>query len=618
MKKLTGLVLIAALASSSNAFADDEKAHPFEVPASLLPAVGFWVRVYSEWDTTKAVIHDSEHIDVIYRVLDLSEFTIDDKDSTIVRQQKTAGRMEAVLNARTEIEEALRELDEKRPESARGLKGAQLEAFTAWQAYADNPDRFGDGALHVRSQRGIADKYAQGYRQSGRFLGAIQEALREAGHPEGLVALAFTESLMYLHARSSSGAVGPWQFLSGTGREYLAINSVVDERKDPILSTLAAARYLHNSKTRLGSWGAAITAYNYGTNGMSRAVAELGTSDIETILREYKTSRFGFAAKNYYAEFLASLHVLSHADVYFKGVKPQAPWQFDVVTLPRPVKASELWAAKIDRDDVQELNPALTAAALAGTAVLPAGLAIRVPTGTGKALLAKLSKDGHDDAVAIAKTVTVKRGQTLMAVARANKVTLGELCAANGISPTDPVNAGTSLKIPAPRAGFTTLPEAEEGKAVAVTFAKPQPLKPHAPSLASRRPAPEPIVIAFGDDKPAAPAIAKKPPPPDLTLTSALPMAGDDDEKFSPVVLGFNPEREPPMLLRVPHVKNAHVVAGPAVQLVDDDMDGVDVMAGDTALPEIDMTTGGDRARDGTPHETLPVIVPASHTEPQS
>ena len=88
---------------------------------------------------------------------------------------------------------------------------------------------------------------------------------------------------------------------------YELINAVVDERKDPVLSTLAAARYLHNSKQRLGSWGAAITAYNYGTNGMERAVHRLGTSDLETILREHTSKSFGFAAKNYYAEFLASL-----------------------------------------------------------------------------------------------------------------------------------------------------------------------------------------------------------------------------------------------------------------------------------------------------------------------
>jgi len=609
--KLPGLLCVAALLLSDPLAHAQETPHPFETPASLLPAVGFWVRVYSEWDTSHVVIHDSAQVDVLYRVLDLTEFNPDDGDSTLVRQAKLAARITAVAQARTDLEVALEALDQKRPESAKGLTGAQREAFVAWQSHAEDPDRFGHAAQRVRSQRGISDKYSAGYRQSGRFLGAIQKALKEAGHPEGLVALAFTESLMNLHARSVSGALGPWQFLSGTGREYMAINTVVDERKDPLLATLSAARYLHNSKKRLGSWGAAITAYNYGTNGMSRAVEQLGTSNIETILAGYKTGRFGFAAKNYYAEFLASLHVLSHAELYFKGVKPVAPWQFDLVTLPRSTKAAELWALRVDRDDLAELNPALTSGASAGLVALPRGLTLRIPAGQGKAVLAHLSKDlAEDDAVAIARTVTLKKGQTLLAIARKYNVSLGELCAVNGLSPTDPVNAGQALKVPAARTGFTSLPEAVDGRVVSVTFARPEPLRAHAASLASQRPAPEAVLVAFGDDKPATPGRKSK----DLVLASALPT-----QELEPVVLGQVPQSGPPVMLRVPHRGGARIVAGPATELEETFADdSVDIVSGDVSLPGIDMTTSGDALQDGTPVQPLPVVMPASYAGPQS
>ncbi|MEW5854219.1 MAG: transglycosylase SLT domain-containing protein, partial [Myxococcota bacterium] len=499
MARLTA-ILMGVLLSVAPARAAE--AHPFEMPESLTPAVGFWVRVYAEWHTYQVAIHDSAHPDVIYRVLDLSEFAPRPSDDWPLKNEKADRYTEQVKAAREEIAEALRELDVTRPESARGLGGLQREVFLAWEHRSDDPERFGAAAGRVRSQRGLQDRFANGWRQGGRFLGAIQQALREAGMPEGLVAMAFTESLLDVHARSASGAVGPWQFLSGTGREYLVINDVVDERKDPVLATMAAARYLSAAKGRLGSWGLTVTSYNYGANGMARARAQLGTTDIERVLREYQTRSFGFAAKNYYAEFLASLHVITHADHYFPNTRPLPPWTFDAVALPTSATVRDLLDQGITRDRLAELNPALTPNALAGKVRLPRGLTVRVPVGKGAAVVQALKARGEADPPAVAsKKVKLRRGETLLAVARRHKVSLGDLCALNGLNPNDSVHAGLELSVPAPRAGFTPLPEAraatQHGTPVAVTFAAPASLAPHAPLLAARRPAPEPVWIAF-------------------------------------------------------------------------------------------------------------------------
>lgn len=599
---------------------------PFEVPASLTPAVGFWTRVYGEWTSAQVVIHDTSRLDVVYRVLDLSEFEPTDEDATAVRMQKAGARTLAVQAARDEVEEALRSLDEDRPATVKGLKGARREAFLAWEAVGvDDAERFGRAAEHVRSQRGIAERYARAVVQSGRFMGVVQTSLHNAGLPDGLIALAMTESLLDVNARSVSGAVGIWQFLKGTGREYLAINDVVDERRDPVIATLAATRYLAASKARLGSWGAAITAYNYGMNGMARAVAQLGTSDIEVILRDYRTGKFGFAARNYYAEFLASLHVLSHAAHYFPGARPQPAWTFDVVTLPRRVRATELRRLGADRADLAELNPALTRAALDGTVLLPRGFTLRVPRGRGTPLLAALSR-GDEPADPAARTHTLRKGETLLAVCRRAGLTLGELCAANGLDPAAPVAAGTVLNLPA-RLATTPLPGAVAGKAVSVALPAPLPLARFQEALAARRPGPPAVLVALaGDDaenntdaRPPFPPPPPPPPPPALhrappggsVLTSA-PFAPDDEEDALPAAL----QPPPPIPLgKRHHVTLAGaqrvVAAGPAYEQVDlpDPADeGVDIVGGNEPLPEVDVCAGADR---GEPWQALPVRAPA-------
>jgi hypothetical protein len=81
----------------------------------------------------------------------------------------------------------------------------------------------------------------------------------------------------------------------------------VDERRDPIASTRAAARYLRVLHHRLKSWPLAISAYNHGPGGIVRAVHSAGSTDIGDIIRRHHSARFGFASRNFYAEFLAVL-----------------------------------------------------------------------------------------------------------------------------------------------------------------------------------------------------------------------------------------------------------------------------------------------------------------------
>jgi membrane-bound lytic murein transglycosylase D len=150
----------------------------------------------------------------------------------------------------------------------------------------------------------------------------MEQVFVRAGLPRELVALASVESGFSARVRSSAGALGIWQFTRSTGREFLKITRYRDDRLDPVRSTEAAAELLQSNYQALGSWPLAITAYNYGTGGMERAAAECG-SDYMKIVQDYNGAHFGFAVKNYYAEFLAADQVHRYEDKYFPGIQSE-------------------------------------------------------------------------------------------------------------------------------------------------------------------------------------------------------------------------------------------------------------------------------------------------------
>jgi len=514
----------------------------FPTPRGLEPNVRFWLRVYTEWPTNRYAIHDDEQLDIVYRVI-----------------AANSGRESLVRQAKAEIEAALARLDQKRPTAEQGLTGADLEVFRALAGSTD-PGRFARARGHVRHQKGQRDRMAEALREAGRYREQIEGVFDEYGLPRELMAVAFVESMFILHARSWSGALGIWQFLKGTGREYMNLNAVVDERRDPIIATYAAANYLRSTYRRLGAWPVAVTSYNYGNNGMARAVQSCGTTDLPTIFRCYRKGGMGFAAQNYYTEFLAALQVMRRPDVYFPEVTPRPRWRYDVIRLPAAVAATELVQAQaIDASDLAALNPALTKEALAGQVKLPYGMSLRVPAGQGPAAIVAFANiPGLKPSNEVAgKTHQVGHGDTIFGLARRYGITPGELVAANQLPPQHKLDPGVTLAIPAKHAGTTLLPEA---RALAI-----------------------PALPGY-----TGPAIAARPRPAAVESVVARAAAAPEDDK-------------PPLprvrSLRIPG-GHAILVAGPAIAIPDlasRDLAAelaVDVVTGSPPLPDIDIVTG--------------------------
>ena len=238
-------------------------------------------------------------------------------------------------------------------------------------------------AERIRFQRGQKDRIRDGIVRAGAWENRIRRMLRDAGLPEQLAALPHVESSYNPYVESHAGAVGLWQFTLFTGRHYLRVDNVVDERVDPVKATDGAVRLLKKYYSRLNSWPLTITAYNHGLSGVRRAVQETGSTDIGVIVQNYTGPRFGFASRNYYAAFLAAADVTRDPDRLFGPLERQQPDNYWVVKLPSYIPVGDLiQQLKLDMDAVKALNPALQHAVWSGKKRVPKGYPLRLPATT--------------------------------------------------------------------------------------------------------------------------------------------------------------------------------------------------------------------------------------------
>jgi membrane-bound lytic murein transglycosylase D len=150
----------------------------------------------------------------------------------------------------------------------------------------------------------------------------------------------------------------------------------VDERRDPMASTRAAARLLKQNYQILGNWPLAITAYNHGTEGIFRGIKAVESDDLVDLIRGYQSPTFGFASKNFYAEFLAVVQIASNSENFFPFLRQHRPVSLHEVALKRAVALNAvLKPAAISHSEFFTWNPALEPT----TKVLPLGYRVNLP-----------------------------------------------------------------------------------------------------------------------------------------------------------------------------------------------------------------------------------------------
>jgi len=482
MRRLA-LALAAALVASS-ASASPE----LPSPASLAPNVRFWTRIYTEVDTQGGVIHDTENLDVVYEVLRFPEGISD---------RNRERRIEA---AKRRIGEILRKLGRGQRSD---LSEQERRVLALWPEGTSDAT-FRKAATRLRFQLGQADKFRAGLARSGQWADHIAQTLEEHGVPGELVALPHVESSFNPRAYSRVGAAGLWQFMRSTGRLYLRVDEIVDERMDPHKATVGAARLLRDNYRRLQAWPLAITAYNHGVAGMDRAVRSLGTRDIGVIATRYRSRIFGFASRNFYAEFLAASQIHRNPERYFGAITPEPPVAYEILVTDHYYRAPALGRALgIDLDVLRDHNLALRPAVWNGAKHVPKGYALRIPRDELRVpisvALAKIPSSERFAEQKRDRFHKIRRGETLSAIARRYGVRESELVAVNGLRSRHHIRAGQILRLPT---------RAEPEQVVVARAEAPEPPASPPPVVASPEPTraavAEPVVVASGGTGPDA------------------------------------------------------------------------------------------------------------------
>jgi membrane-bound lytic murein transglycosylase D len=443
------LLLIVAIVPALPLTAVADATNHFTRPAELEPDIAFWRRIYTEVTTDGGLLHDAEDLSIVYEKLKLPADLAPKQRSRRIEdvKKKYARILDRIASGATDLSEEELRVQDLWPKGTRR-------------------SRFEQASEEVRFQLGQADRFREGVIRSGTWRDEIAATFERMGLPRELAALPHVESSFNTYAYSKVGAAGMWQFMRGTGRRFLRIDAVVDERLDPYRSTEAAARFLEQNYIVLGSWPLALTAYNHGPAGMRRAQQQLGTSDITTIVRKYQSRSFGFASRNFYVAFLAALEIDADPDKFFGPIRRNPPDSSRVLDVPGYVPASHLAAAlDLERDELRRLNPSLLPSVWNGSKHIPRGFELRVPPHVDlSAALARISGGERYEAQVAETQHRVRSGETLSVIASRYGISVARLAELNGLDRPYHIRAGQVLALPGTAGAAAPIVVARAGK----------------------------------------------------------------------------------------------------------------------------------------------------------
>jgi peptidoglycan lytic transglycosylase D len=294
-------------------------------------------------------------------------------------------------------------------------------------------------------QTRLHDWFDEGLRRGSRYLPMIQDVFRAQGLPLDLAYVPLIESAFNPNAQSRAKAKGLWQFMRPTGLDYaLKQNWYIDERSDPEKATRAAATYLKTLGGMFGGdWHLALASYNVGLRRVQQARTRSRKNDFWDLAA---TSRYlPRETREYVPMILAAIVIAKNPSQYGFDVAPEQPLSYEKVAVSEPIdlrRVAEWTGAPID--DIQALNPELRRWT---TPVRYPDYELKVPVGTGDAFRARLT-EVSPESLATLQWHTVKRGESLLTIARKLKVKQADLADANYLSIRARVEPGQQLIIP--------------------------------------------------------------------------------------------------------------------------------------------------------------------------
>lgn len=317
----------------------------FSTPPPLKSEVDFWIKIYTQYSTKQGVFHLSGNIDEILGEIDLTDVYLNPQWGPI-RKEKEAER----------IIERQRKLIAKKHK----IKNYKM----------------------VRLQMGLSDRMKTAIFESGRYLPMMEKIFKEKNIPIELTRLVFVESSFNVEAKSRVGASGLWQIMPAVGKKYKYIKKEYDKRDHPEYATKVAADILKQNYQILKSWPLAVTSYNFGVGRMLKVQKKMKEDDaVEIFSSPNLKKHIGFASRNFYATFLAALHVESHANIYFgEPMMVAQPLDVKNIYLDKPVLVKDLVKKyNMTHADFKKMNTHVTNKYLKLTSKIPKGTLITLP-----------------------------------------------------------------------------------------------------------------------------------------------------------------------------------------------------------------------------------------------
>jgi membrane-bound lytic murein transglycosylase D len=290
----------------------------------------------------------------------------------------------------------------------------------------------------------IRDRFEQWLNRLERHRPMVQSIFTEFNLPLDLIFLSLVESGFNTNAVSRAKAVGPWQFIKSTGQAYgLRVDNWIDERRDPVKSTVAAAHYLRDLYHLFGSWPLAMAAYNAGESKVGRALSRVQGADFWDLTDTKLLKR---ETKEYVPRFLAATMIAKDPDRFGLTVTPQAPIEYEEVTLTRPIHLrTAAIAAGVSYGELKALNPELKKDLTPPDPTYH----LKVPVGSTAALLDNLAT--YQDWKRVQATrYQIRRGDTLPLLASRHKVTTDAILEASALEKSYKPQTGDWLLIPKP------------------------------------------------------------------------------------------------------------------------------------------------------------------------
>jgi len=424
-----------------------DEAALFSRPDVLKPAVSFWTNIFQKYSENDSIIHAMDDPRKVYAVLDFGE-----PAATMNKFRFAHYRAETERDQINHITSVLKHVNTLRDNPDR-MSSEERRIYSMFSDSRD-PRRFRNAIDNIRIQRGLRERTAQALEVASGYWPAMEKTFRSYGLPYELTRLPLVESSFNVNAYSKDGAAGIWQFIPSSARIYMRLNEVVDDRRDPWFSTDAAARHLRDDYNALHDWPLAVTAYNHGRGGIARGLIAVQGTSLADLIERYRNRSFGFASRNFYAEFLAATDVArSYRSTYAPATERAAALRFDVVKINDYVRYDTLRRlAGVDEDSFRELNPAYRPEVVAGRLLVPPGHEIRVPAGTASRFLAAYASLPDNERSSRQReyfvSYRVQRGDSIGKLARRYSTSAAAIRAANALKQGARIRVGETIRIP--------------------------------------------------------------------------------------------------------------------------------------------------------------------------